>query len=131
VHCARLSADGFVYVCDRRNDRIQVFTRQGQFVKEFLVHPTTLGNGSVWTIELSHDTRQHYLLVADGEDNVIWILNRDDGTVVSSFGHNGRNAGQFHWVHQTAVDSHGNFYSGEVDTGKRIQKFLLRKSAHD
>ena len=131
VHCARLSADGFVYVCDRKNDRIQVFTRQGQFVKEFLVHPTTLGNGSVWTVELSHDTRQKYLLVADGEDNVIWILNRDDGTVVSSFGHNGRNAGQFHWVHQTAVDSHGSFYSGEVDTGKRIQKFLLRKSGHD
>lgn len=130
VHCVRLSADGFVYVCDRRNDRIQVFTKQGRFVKEFIVHPSTMGNGSAWTVELSHDTRQMYLLVADGEDNVIWVLNRNDGSVVSSFGHNGRNAGQFHWVHQTAIDSHGNFYTGEVDTGKRIQKFVLRPKGH-
>jgi DNA-binding beta-propeller fold protein YncE len=130
VHCARLSADGFVYVCDRRNDRIQVFTREGHFEKEFLVHPTTLGNGSVWTIELSHDRGQHYLLVADGEDNVIWVLDRSDGHTVSSFGHNGRNAGQFHWVHQTAMDSKGNLYTGEVDTGKRVQKFVLERRAH-
>jgi len=129
VHCARLSLDGFVYVCDRRNDRIQVFTREGHFVKEFVVHASTLGNGSVWTIELSHDRGQHYLLVADGEDNVIWILDRNDGQVVSSLGHNGRNAGQFHWVHQTAMDSRGNLYTGEVDTGKRVQKFVLQGAA--
>ncbi len=126
VHCARLSNDGFVYVCDRRNDRIQVFTKAGHYLKEFRVHPATLGNGSVWTIEFSHDTAQKYLLVADGEDNVIWILDRGDGAVVSSFGHNGRSAGQFHWVHQTAMDSKGNLYTGEVDTGKRIQKFILQ-----
>jgi len=126
VHCARLSSDGFVYVCDRRNDRIQVFTKEGRFVKEFFVHPSTLANGSVWTVELSHERGQHYLLVADGEDNVIWVLDRSDGHVVTSFGHNGRNAGQFHWVHQTAMDSKGNLYTGEVDTGKRVQKFVLR-----
>ncbi|MGH8136619.1 MAG: hypothetical protein ACREVV_00270 [Steroidobacteraceae bacterium] len=129
VHCARLSADGLVYVCDRRNDRIQVFTKQGHFVQEFFVHPATLGNGSVWTVEFSSDRAQRYLLVADGEDNVVWVLNRADGGVVSSFGHNGRNAGQFHWVHQTTVDSKGNFYTGEVDTGKRVQKFLLQNDA--
>lgn len=54
-----------------------------------------------------------------------------DRSIQRSFDHNGRNADQFHRAHQAAVDSHGNFYSGEVDTGKRIQKFLLRKSAHD
>jgi DNA-binding beta-propeller fold protein YncE len=125
VHCAHISADGFVYVCDRTNDRIQVFTKQGKFVREFFVHKSTLGIGSVWNLSFSHDKEQKYLLVADGEDNVIWIVRRDDGSVVSSFGHNGRNAGQFHWVHQSAMDSQGNYYTGEVDTGKRVQKFTL------
>ena len=67
------------------------------------------------------------MLVGDGRNNVIWILNRSDGTVAGSFGHNGRNAGQFHWVHQAVLDSQGNLYTGEVDTGKRIQKFILQK----
>jgi len=123
VHCAHLSKDGLLYVCDRVNDRIQVFTRQGAFVKEFFVRPSTLGNGSVWTINFSSDRQQRHLLVADGENNVVWVLNRSDGTVASSFGHNGRNAGFFHWVHQAGVTTDGNYYTGEVDTSKRVQKF--------
>jgi hypothetical protein len=55
VSCVRLSADGFVYVCDRISDRIQVFTKQGQFVKEFIVEPVTRGLGSTWALALSHD----------------------------------------------------------------------------
>jgi hypothetical protein len=49
--------------------------------------------------------------------------------VVGSFGHNGRNAGQFHWVHAMAVDAKGNVYTAEVDTAKRIQKFKLTSDA--
>jgi hypothetical protein len=97
----------------------------GKFVKEFQVHPTTLGNGSVWAINFSRDPQQKYLLIADGEDNVVWVVRRDNGAVVSSFGHSGRNAGEFHWLHQAGMDSKGNLYTGEVDTGKRIQKFML------
>jgi hypothetical protein len=126
VHCVHISRDGLVYVCDRVNDRMQVFTKQGKFVKEFLVRPQTLGIGSVWQFAFSTDENQKYLLVADGENNVIWTLRRDNGTVVGQTGHNGRNAGQFHWVHQVVSDSQGNLYTGEVDTGKRIQKFILQ-----
>ena len=126
VHCVRLAHDGLVYVCDRHNDRIQVFTKHGQFVKEFRVRPATLGNGSVWTLVFSHDPAQKYLLAVDGENNVIWILRRSDGVIVSSFGHSGRNAGQFHWVHQAAMDSKGSLYTGEVETAKRLQKFTLQ-----
>jgi DNA-binding beta-propeller fold protein YncE len=126
VHCVRLSVDGLVYVCDRHNDRIQVFTKQGKFVSEFSLRPATLGNGSTWTVAFSHDAKQKYLLVVDGENSVVWIVNRSDGAIVSSFGHNGRSAGQFHWVHQLAMDSKGNVYTGEVDTGKRMQKFNLQ-----
>ena len=125
VHCVRLSADGLVYVCDRHNDRIQVFTRKGKFISEFAVRPATLGNGSTWTLAFSHDPKQQYLLIVDGENNVIWVTRRADGVIVSSIGHSGRNAGQFHWVHQVVMDSKGNLYTGEVETGKRLQKFSL------
>jgi len=125
VHCAHISNDGLVYVCDRANDRIQVFAKQGKFVKEFFVHPTTREPGTVCDIAFSHDPGQEYLLVADDTDNVIWTLRRSDGAVLGMTGHNGRNAGQFHAIHQLVSDSAGNLYTGEVETGKRIQKFLL------
>ena len=125
VHCVHISRDGLVYVCDRVNDRMQVFTRQGKFVKEFILRPDTLGMGSVWQFAFSTDEHQKFLLVADGENNIIWTLRREDGAVVGQTGHNGRNAGQFHWLHQLVSDSRGNLYTGEVDTGKRIQKFVL------
>jgi DNA-binding beta-propeller fold protein YncE len=121
VHCVHISADGLVYVCDRVNDRMQVFTKQGKFVKEFTLRPETLGIGSVWQLAFSTDEKQKFLLVADGENNVIWTLRREDGAILGQTGHNGRNAGQFHWLHQIVSDSDGDLYTGEVDTGKRIQ----------
>ena len=129
VHCVRIANDGLVYVCDRINDRIQVFRKDGTFVKEFFFEKTTLGNGSVWDIALWPDPKQTYLLSADGENNEVRIIRRDDGTLAGSFGRSGRNAGQFHWVHAMAVDKLGNVYTGEVDNGKRIQKFKLTSDA--
>src|SRR5450755_1760164 len=129
VHCVRIANDGLVYVCDRTNDRIQVFQKDGSFVKEWFYEKNTLGNGAVWDIAIWPDPKQTYLLSADGENNEIRVLKREDGTVVGSFGRNGRNAGQFHWVHAMAVDAQGNVYTAEVDTGKRIQKFKLTSDA--
>ena len=123
VHCARIAQDGLVYVCDRVNNRIQVFHKDGTFVKEFLVEPVTRGFGSVWDIALSHDSEQKYLFVADGTNNEIHIVMRENGDKLGSFGHAGRAAGQFHWLHTIAIDSHGNLFTGDVDTGKRVQKF--------
>jgi len=125
VHCVHISRDGLVYVCDRVNDRIQVFNKQGKFVKELTLRPETLGMGSTWQFAFSTDERQTFLLVADGENNVIWTIRRDNGVVQGQTGHNGRNAGQFHWLHQLVSDSRGDLYTGEVDTGKRLQKFVL------
>jgi DNA-binding beta-propeller fold protein YncE len=125
VHCVHISRDGLVYVCDRVNDRIQVFSKQGKFVKEFTLRTQTLGMGSVWQFAFSIDENQTLLFIDDGENNVIWTVRREDGAVVGQIGHSGRNAGQFHWVHQIVSDSQGNLYTGEVDTGKRIQKFVL------
>jgi DNA-binding beta-propeller fold protein YncE len=129
VHCVKIADDGLVYVCDRINDRIQVFKKDGTFVKEWFYEKSTLGNGAVWDLALWPDPKQTYLLSADGENNEIRILKREDGSVVGSFGRSGRNAGQFHWVHAMAVDKLGNVYTGEVDNAKRIQKFKLTSDA--
>ena len=123
VHCATPSRDGNLYVCDRTNDRIQVFKKDGTFVTEWFYDKATLGNGSTWGLALWPDANQTWLLNNDGENNEVRILRRSDGQVVGSFGHSGRQAGQFHWVHALAIDSKGNVYTGDVDTGKRLQKF--------
>jgi hypothetical protein len=123
VHCARLSRDGLVYVCDRLNNRIQVFRKDGSYVKEFAVEPQTAGNGSVWDLVISRDPQQKWLFMADGRNNQVLTLERDTGRVVQSLGRPGRYAGEFHWVHDLAIGSQGNLFAGEVDNGKRIQKF--------
>jgi hypothetical protein len=88
--------------------------------------PETLAMGSVWDLALSHDRAQTYLYVPDGTNQKVWILRRDDLSVVGEFGRGGRNAGQFGWVHNLAVDSRGNIYTSEVDIYKRVQKFVLK-----
>jgi DNA-binding beta-propeller fold protein YncE len=123
VHCVKISKDGLVYVCDRSNDRIQVFRKDGTFVKEFFVAKETPGQGSVWDLDFWPDAHQTFLMNADGTNNEVRTLIRENGKVVGAFGRNGRNAGEFHWVHNLAVDSKGNIYTTEVDTGKRAQKF--------
>lgn len=124
VHCARVARDGLVYVCDRLNNRVQVFQKDGRFVKEFSVAPATSGNGSVWDLMLSRDPQQRWLFLADGRNNRILTLSRETGEIQSTLGRPGRYAGEFHWVHDMAIDSQGNLYAGEVDTGKRAQKFV-------
>jgi len=132
VHCVRIANDGLVYVCDRVNNRYQVFRKNGTFVREAFLERDTLGNGAMWDIDLSPDRRQSELYNADGENNKVWIFNRASDRVIDSFGRNGRSAGQFHWVHNLAVDSRGNIYTAEVDTGKRAQKFTRRnQDYHD
>ena len=126
VSCVAVAKDGLVYACDRQNDRIQVFQKDGKFVKETFVSKTTLGDGSVWDIAFSHDPQQRFLYVADGHDKKIFILRRDTLEVVSSFGAGGRMPGQFYGVGSIAVDSKGNVYTGETYEGKRVQKFVYR-----
>lgn len=124
VSCIAISKDGVVYVCDRQGDRIQVFRKDGRFVREAFVSKTTLGDGSVWGVAFSRDPEQRFLYVADGHDKKVFILRRDSLEVVSTFGSGGRMAGQFYGVGSLAVDSKGNVYTGEAYEGKRVQKFV-------
>ena len=120
-----LSNDGLVYVADRRGNRIQVLTKQGEFIKEFFLATYTLNRGSTGGIAFSADPAQRYLLIPDIQNNTIHILNRDDGVEVGRVGTPGNNGGQFHGLHMLDVDSDGNLYTGEVQAGERVQRFVL------
>jgi DNA-binding beta-propeller fold protein YncE len=125
VHCVVLAANGLVYVCDRRNDRVQVFHKDGSFVRQYVFDPKTLGAGSAWGLAFSPlDKEQSYFVVLDGTNNEIKTVLVNDGTVVGTSGRPGRQTGEFHWVHAGTFDSRGSFYTGEVDTGKRLQKWV-------
>ncbi len=126
VHGVSLSDDGLVYVCDRTNDRIQVFQTDGTFVKEAWVEPDTLGDGSTFDTALSRDPEQKYLYVADGTNQRIHILDRQTLEVLTSFGDGGRQPGQFYGVHSIATDSMGNIYTTETYRGQRVQRFLYK-----
>ncbi len=126
VHCAEPSNDGFVYVCDRANDRIQVFTSDGTFVIEKFIAPQTLGDGSTWDIAFSRDKEQRYLYLADGKNMKVYVIDRQTLEILTSFGDGGRQPGQFFAVHSIATDSRGNLYTTETYEGKRVQKFVFK-----
>jgi DNA-binding beta-propeller fold protein YncE len=126
VHCAELSHDNLLYVCDRVNDRIQVFHPDGSFIKEMFIAKETLGSGSVWDIAFSKDAQQKYIYLADGENDQVHILDRDTLEVRTSFGDGGRSPGEFYGVHSIATDSKGNIYTTETYRGQRVQRFLYK-----
>jgi hypothetical protein len=126
VTCSKVSNDGMVYVCDRNNDRVQVFKKDGSFVTEAKVAADTRGDGSVWDVAFSADAAQKYLYVADGMNMKVWILDRKTLKPLAAFGDGGRVPGEFYAVGSIATDSKGNIYTGETYEGKRVQKFVYR-----
>jgi hypothetical protein len=126
VHCIERANDGLVYVCDRQNDRVQVFQADGIFVKEAFFAKNTLGAGSVWDITFSKDPAQKFLMLADGQNERVRIILRETLEELASFGDGGRQPGQFYGVHSIASDSKGNLYTTETYEGKRVQKFVYK-----
>jgi DNA-binding beta-propeller fold protein YncE len=126
VHCVVLSNDGLVYVCDRLNNRFQVFRKDGTFVKEMVVAPKTLGDGAAWDVAFSKDPQQEFFYNPDGQNMRIMTLRRATGELVRSFGDGGRQPGQFYGPHSVAIDSRGNMYITETYEGKRLQRFLYK-----
>ena len=126
VHCAEPSNDGLLYVCDRVNNRIQVFQKDGTFVDEVIIARETLGAGAVWDLAFSKDPEQAYIYVADGHNEKVYIIQRNTLEVLTSFGDGGRQPSQFFGVHSIATDSAGNIYTTETYEGKRLQKFVFK-----
>ena len=126
VHCASVSQDGFVYVCDRANDRVQVFRKDGRFVKEAFFEKETRRSGSVWDIAFSRDPQQTYLYIANGVNQKISVVLRSTLEVLTAFGDGGRQPGQFFGVHNLDTDSRGNLYATETYSGARVQRFIYK-----
>ena len=129
VHCADMSVDRLIYVCDRVGDRLQVFTPEGKFVKEQWYAKNTLNAGSVWDIAFSKDAQQKYIFMADGVNEKVKVIDRQTLEELTTFGDGGRYPGQFYGVHSIAIDSKGNLYTTETYEGKRVQRFLNKGMA--
>jgi hypothetical protein len=126
VHCLMASNDGLLYVCDRSNSRIQVFKKDGTFVKEVFVEPRDGGMGTAFAIAFSPDPEQRFLYLGDASDKKIWILNRSDLSILGAFGTPGREGGRFLAIHAMATDSKGNLYVGETIDNNRVQRFIFK-----
>ena len=126
VHCADLSVDNLVYVCDRVNDRMQVFSKDGKFVKEQQYQKDSLGDGSVWDVAFSKDAQQKYLFISDGRNSKIRVIDRQTLQELYNFGEGGHYPGQFYSIHSIAIDSKGNLYTTETYQGRRVQKFVAK-----
>lgn len=126
IHCADLSNDGLLYVCDRPNNRLQVFKADGTFVKEAFYYKNTLGDGAVWDIAFSKDPEQQFIYMADGKNERVYIIDRESLEIITAFGGGGRQPGQFFAVHSIATDSMGNIFTTETYEGKRVQKFVYK-----
>jgi hypothetical protein len=121
-HCVRRARDGQLYICDRPNNRIQVFESSGKYLREFFLEPQTL-SGPVADLALSQDSAQQFIFSADGSNQEIYILERSTGRKLGAFGRPGRQAGEFRSLHNIAIDSKGNIYTAEAGFGRRVQRF--------
>jgi len=124
VHGVRVSADGLVYVADRRNNRMQVFTIDGRFQREIFVERKTKLLGTSFSVAFSPDPQQEWLYLADAGNGRVHIYDRRTLEEIGGFGRVGHYAGEFVFLHNVAVDSKGNVYTAEVGNGKRVQKFV-------
>ena len=149
LHFVEISKDRKVYIGERGQNRIQVFTTDGKWLQDIYVSPNSPAQrggcaglavknpptmpipmtfyqsicGTTYKMVMSKDAQQKYLFVADAHNDVIWTIDRQSGKTLGYFGGSGRLAGQMTFPNSIGIDTRGNVYVGEVDMGKRIQRF--------
>ncbi len=126
VHAVEISNDGLVYVADRQNRRVQVFTLDGKYVTQGFVNRAGPAAGSAAGLGFSPDPQQQFLYVSDLGNSHVAVLNRRTLEVLYQFGSRGATAGDFQAPHLLAVDSKGNLYTAEVNPGNRAQRFVFK-----
>src|SRR5262245_58485970 len=126
VHAVKVSNDGLVYVADRPNRRVQVFTPDGKFVTQTFINRSGPSPQSAAGLAFSPDTQQQFLYVADYGNSHIAVLDRKSLQLLYQFGQRSEKPGDFQGLHHLAIDSKGNLYTGEVAPGARAQRFVFK-----
>jgi hypothetical protein len=126
THAVIISNDRMVYVCDRSNRRIQVFTPAGKYLTQVFINRTGPSEQSAARVAFSPDKAQQYMYVADYGNSRILVLDRKSLQVLYQFAQRGPKSGEFQGLHHIATDTKGNIYTGEVAPGARAQKFIFR-----
>ena len=146
-HSIATDAEDHVYVADRGNRRIQVFDKDGNYLREIHIdvpydhtlHPwlgnmpqegapepanKTMLEGAPWAICITPGPNQ-VLYAADGYPGRIYKM-KLDGTMLGVIGHTGRQAGEFGWIHEMACPSENTLFVAEL-LNWRVQKLELGK----
>ncbi len=126
VHSVLVSNDNIVYVGDRSNRRIQLFTPEGKYIKQVFINRAGPAAGTVCGLAFSPDKDQQFLYAADYGNSHIVVLNRKTMEVLYQFGKRSAAPGDFQGVHHIAIDSKGNLYTAEVAPGARAQRFAFK-----
>ena len=126
VHCIEMSNAGLVYVCDRQGNRVQVFDKMGNHVRDIWVTVEEYNaRGTAWWVTFSPDAEQQYLYVMNGSKEQLHVMDHESGETLSTFGRPGHMPGNFTHGHTIATDSAGNLYVAETNYGRRVQRFNL------
>jgi hypothetical protein len=129
VHAVKLSNDGLVYIGDRSNRRLQVFTVKGKYVGQVFVNPTAKDFRTASGLAFSPDPRQQFIYVADYENGQMHIVDRKALKQIGSFGSKGEKRGEFIGLHTIAADSKGNLWTAETQpkpVGSRVQRLVFK-----
>ena len=126
THGVKVSNDGLVYVADRPNRRVQVFTPEGKYITQVFINRAGPSPQSAAGVAFSPDAQQQFLYVTDYGNSHIAVLDRKSLQVLYQFGQRSEKPGDFQGLHQMAVDSKGNLYTGEVAPGARAQRFVFK-----
>ena len=126
MHAVKVSNDGLVYVADRPNRRVQVFTPEGKYVTQVFINRAGPAAQSAAGLAFSPDAQQQFLYVADYGNSRIAVVERKSLQVLYQFGQRSEKPGDFQGLHHLAIDSKGNLYTGEVAPGARAQRFVYK-----
>ena len=126
-HSVKVSSDGIVYLADRINNRIQLFTTEGKYLRQVRLAAVNNVTPVPAGFAFSPDKKQQYLYVVDSGPMQIIIYDRENLVEIGRVGMRGPKPGDFDIIHHMATDSKGNLYGAEIVTNRRAQRFVLQK----